>query len=254
MGFKPRKNFYMMPQAALEADFLHDRPATVFEARIYIASKANRKPAQVPIGNRTIHLKEGEFITSQEKLAAKFNWDRKKVRDFLRREADADHVVFVTKRGKKSGYTRITIKDIWDLDADLNGEKWSNDGGEVNRIPHLLPHRPDGRDVSSLAGNNSYVGRSGSENGFVSGCEDGILKSAHAEVEPIDGQEIDYWDFCSSIAEAAALSKLSQTELRQVAADVKAGQSVAVAVVNVKSGLTAKIDSGVDVVKKANDG
>jgi hypothetical protein len=232
MGSKPRKDFlfYMMPQAALEADFLHGRPATLFEARQYIASKANRKPRGVPIGNQIIHLEKGEFITSQEKLAAKFNWDRKKVRDFLRREADADHVAFVTKRGKKSGYTRITIKDIWDLDTNLNGEKWSNDGGEVNRIPHLVPHRPYGREDTSLGRMYSKYGSSGSENGFESGSEKGGLSSERGEAA-----EIDYWDLCPSFAEAAALSKLSQAELRQVDADVKAGQPVAVALVKVKS-------------------
>jgi hypothetical protein len=230
MGFKLHKNFYMLPRdIILEKDFLHGRSATFFEARLYLAVRANHKPAEVPISNRTVHVPRGGILSSQVKLADALHWDRKKFRKFLREEERADRLSYVTSLGKKSAYTLIILKDIWNLDADFTGEKWSTDEDNSPVSPHIQYVK----DVSSLGGNNSYVGISGSENGFHSGSEDGVLKSARAEAEPIDAW-IDYWDWNPSLAEAAALSKLTDAELRRVKAAYEAGQTLAVALMKVK--------------------
>lgn len=60
-----------------------EKPFSKGQAWIDLLLQANHKENKVPFGNQLISIERGEFLTSESKLAERWGWSRKKVRNFL---------------------------------------------------------------------------------------------------------------------------------------------------------------------------
>ncbi len=86
------------------------RKFSKFEAWIYILFQANHKNKKTIINGQLVEIKKGEFVTSEVKLAEKWNWDRKIVRKFLKTLENENMII----RKSTAKYTSITVEN-WDL-------------------------------------------------------------------------------------------------------------------------------------------
>lgn len=60
-----------------------DKPFSKGQAWIDMLMLANHEDKQILLGRKIIDVKAGSFITSEVKLAERWEWSRQKVRDFL---------------------------------------------------------------------------------------------------------------------------------------------------------------------------
>lgn len=60
-----------------------EKPFSKGQAWIDLLLQANHKENKVPFGNQLISIERGEFLTSESKLAERWGWSRKRVRNFL---------------------------------------------------------------------------------------------------------------------------------------------------------------------------
>ena len=60
-----------------------DKPFSKGQAWIDMLMLANHEDKQILFGRKIIDVKSGSFITSEVKLAERWEWARQKVRDFL---------------------------------------------------------------------------------------------------------------------------------------------------------------------------
>ncbi len=86
------------------------RKFSKFEAWIYILFQANHQDKKIMINGQLVNVKKGEFVTSEVRLAEKWDWDRKIVRKFL---TTLENENMITKKST-SKYTSITVEN-WDL-------------------------------------------------------------------------------------------------------------------------------------------
>ena len=124
------------------------RRYTNTEALIDLALAVNYGPAKVAIGNRTIHVPSGGLITSQAKLSARWGWDRRTVRTFLRRAESAQILHVQTKRGIETGYTLLVIENICGFSGDSNGETWLSDESEAGPRYPFDAHKQEEQELS----------------------------------------------------------------------------------------------------------
>lgn len=83
-----------------------DKPFDRRSAWIDILMLANHEDRKVFFENEIIHVKRGEFISSEPKLAERWGWSRTKVRNFLTL-LEKDCMILNKKEGKKR--TRIIV-------------------------------------------------------------------------------------------------------------------------------------------------
>ena len=96
------------------------RKFSKFEAWIDILLSVNHKEGKVLIDYSVETVKRGEFITSEVKLANKWNWDRKTVRKFLTLLQQEEMIL----KSSTKRWTSITV---------INWDKYQLDGQEVGQ-------------------------------------------------------------------------------------------------------------------------
>lgn len=85
-----------------------DEPYCKRAAWIDLILMANHEGRDVWVGVKTIRVERGSFITSQEKLAARWKWSRKKVKTFL----DSLQSLGMIKTSVSTGkYTAVTLEN-----------------------------------------------------------------------------------------------------------------------------------------------
>jgi hypothetical protein len=88
-----------------------DRPYSKLEAWIDLLLSANHKSTSVNFDFTVINVTRGQCITSQVKLAKKWNWHRETVSKFLRLLEREDMASIETSNKTSSGFTLITIQN-----------------------------------------------------------------------------------------------------------------------------------------------
>ena len=96
------------------------RKFSKFEAWIDILLSVNHREGKVLIDYSVETVKRGEFITSEVKLANKWNWDRKTVRKFLTLLQQEEMIL----KSSTKRWTSITV---------INWDKYQLDGQEVGQ-------------------------------------------------------------------------------------------------------------------------
>lgn len=96
------------------------RKFSKFEAWIDILLSVNHREGKVLIDYSVETVKRGEFITSEVKLANKWNWDRKTVRKFLTLLQQEEMIL----KNSTKRWTSITV---------INWDKYQLDGQEVGQ-------------------------------------------------------------------------------------------------------------------------
>jgi hypothetical protein len=96
------------------------RKFSKFEAWIDILLSVNHKEGKVLIDYSVETVNRGEFITSEVKLANKWNWDRKTVRKFLTLLQQEEMIL----KNSTKRWTSITV---------INWDKYQLDGQEVGQ-------------------------------------------------------------------------------------------------------------------------
>lgn len=94
---------------------------------ILLASYADHLAFQ---GNRPIPVKRGQILTSQVKLAARWQWNRETVRGFLRLLESAKMSTIETSKATDTGYTLITL---------LNYDLYQRSGEELKALQSSIP-------------------------------------------------------------------------------------------------------------------
>lgn len=107
------------------------------EAWVDLLMRANFKDGKVLRGNRWIPVRRGQVFATQQELAARWGWDRKTVRAFLKAlEADG-MIAFETSKQTDTGYTLITIRNYECYQGrDNNGTDIKRDIDSTSN-PHL---------------------------------------------------------------------------------------------------------------------
>lgn len=85
---------FRMSKKALDADFLHDRPATPYQAVVDLWRWANDRERTVMLGGQALTLKRGQLARSQVKLAEAWQRDREWVRATLAKLQAEGLIVF----------------------------------------------------------------------------------------------------------------------------------------------------------------
>lgn len=86
------------------------RKFSKFESWIYILFQANHQDKKMMINGQLVDVKKGEFVTSEVRLAEKWDWDRKIVRKFLMTLENENMI----RKKSTPKYTSITIEN-WEL-------------------------------------------------------------------------------------------------------------------------------------------
>jgi hypothetical protein len=110
---------------------------TKFEAWIDLILLANHDPYKEPVGYDLIELKKGQVLTSQEKLAKEWFWDRSAIRNFLN-QLQRDRMISLKVTTK---YTVITICN-YSLYNDIRPRKQQRDNNETTSTQHIQPLEP----------------------------------------------------------------------------------------------------------------
>lgn len=97
-----------------------DKPFDRRSAWIDILMLANHEDRKVFFENEIIHVKRGEFISSEPKLAERWGWSRTKVRNFLTL-LEKDCMILNKKEGKKR--TRIIVLNYNEYQEFKDNEK-----------------------------------------------------------------------------------------------------------------------------------
>jgi len=97
------------------------RKFSKFEAWIDILLSVNHREGKVLIDYSVETVNRGEFITSEVKLANKWNWDRKTVRKFLTLLQQEEMIL----KSSTKRWTSITV---------INWDKYQLDGQEVGQV------------------------------------------------------------------------------------------------------------------------
>lgn len=105
--------------------WMKNRRFSFAEAWLDLLFRANYKENKVSFEYQTVILKAGELITSQDKLASAWGWDRSTVRRFLKL-LETDHQV--TTEGT-SKYTKISICNYEDY------QSWRPAGTPATNLP-----------------------------------------------------------------------------------------------------------------------
>ncbi|MCM8710513.1 hypothetical protein M2651_05670 [Clostridium sp. SYSU_GA19001] len=95
---------------------------------------ANHAEKKVLIGNKLIEIKKGQFITSEVKLAERWHWSRKAVRNFLKLLEDDEMIKKIVEPNK---YTSIVIMNFYkyqdsiieDTSLDIENKDLENNQG-----------------------------------------------------------------------------------------------------------------------------
>lgn len=96
-----------LPKGLLDADFLHDRPASPYEALVDLWRWANDRERRITLNGQGLTLKRGQLARSQGKLAECWQRDRKWVASILSRFQENGLIMF---RGTPQS-TLITVLD-----------------------------------------------------------------------------------------------------------------------------------------------
>lgn len=94
------------------------RKFSKFEAWIDILLRASHKDTKTMLNGKVVLVNKGNFITSEVKLAEKWNWDRSTVRKFLKILEDEKMI----QRSATSKYTSISIEN-WELYQNREQQK-----------------------------------------------------------------------------------------------------------------------------------
>jgi len=201
--------FIKLPREFRDSAFWPKRRRyTNTEALIDLKFAVNYAPAKVTIGNQTIHVPTDGLITSQAKLAARWGWDRRTVRSFLRRAESAQILHVQTKRGIETGYTLVVIENLCGFGGNSNGETWPADENEAGPRYPFDAHKQEEQELS-LGRKNSNYGNPKSDR------PDPELVRGVGQVDEIEPQ--DYWSMATTIGEAAILRKLPASTSARVA-------------------------------------
>jgi hypothetical protein len=96
-----------------------NRPLTRFEAWLKILSEVNNNSAKVSIGNEVYKVDRGESLNSLDTWARLFNWNKSKVRRFLKL-LESDSMVVVKSERKT---TRLTVCKYDDYQSKRNANE-----------------------------------------------------------------------------------------------------------------------------------
>ena len=88
-------------------------------AWIDILMMVNHKPNKFLLGNELVVVDTGEMITSERKLAERWNWSRTRVRNFLEL-LEKDHMIAVEKTTKR---TTLKVLNYGAYQGSENHEK-----------------------------------------------------------------------------------------------------------------------------------
>ena len=83
------------------------RKFSKFEAWIYILFQANHQDKKIMINGQLVNVKKGEFVTSEVRLAEKWDWDRKIVRKFLTTLENEN----ITTKKSETKYTSVMVEN-----------------------------------------------------------------------------------------------------------------------------------------------
>ena len=90
------------------------RKFSYFEAFLDLWLSATHTPIEIMVGPRVVKLPRGGLVTSQVELARKWRWNRKTVKNFLKRLTQAGIIRFETVIGVDNGCTVITLQNFED--------------------------------------------------------------------------------------------------------------------------------------------
>lgn len=98
--------------------WLEPRKFSKLEAWLDLLLRAGFKDIALVIGDRTLSLKAGQFVTSQVKLAEAWGWNRETVNKYLKRLKNDEQIGYKTS----NKFTLITICN-WDSYQNPDKEK-----------------------------------------------------------------------------------------------------------------------------------
>ena len=117
-------------RSLLNDDLWQGEVFTEGQAYLYLIIKANYQNSEFPIEDgKKIVVKKGEIFTSQQKLADSFNWDRSRLRRYLRKMKKAGKIDMQTK------YKKYTIIKL------LNYEKYQVDEKKKPENKNIQPKK-----------------------------------------------------------------------------------------------------------------
>lgn len=107
--------------------WLDDEPFCRRAAWVDMILLANHAGRDVLLGNQTVWVARGQFITSQDKLAERWRWTRKRVRTFLSTLVKLE-MIKVDTRAKR--YTAITLVNygVYQDEGPSEGQQRANKG------------------------------------------------------------------------------------------------------------------------------
>jgi hypothetical protein len=113
------------------------RKKSKLEAWLDLLLLANHDPYKEPFGNDLILLKEGQILTSQDKLSKEWYWDRSAVRGFLA-QLQKDRMISINVTTK---FTIITICK-YGVYKDIRPTKQQQNNNSSTTKQHIQPLEP----------------------------------------------------------------------------------------------------------------
>lgn len=99
-----------------------DKPFSKGQAWIDLIMLASHEDKKFLLGNELIHIKRGEFITSEVKLSDRWGWSRTKVRDFLKL-LESDKMLVKKSDNKKTSLTIVNYSAYQDIKTTKEQQK-----------------------------------------------------------------------------------------------------------------------------------
>jgi len=113
--------------------FYLNRERTKLEAWIDLLFLANFQDNELLIGYQTIPIKRGQFLTSEVKLAERWNWSRGKVRRYLQYLEDEKMLI----KNSTTAYTTLTIVKYEDYQSGGTTSSTTKSQPKANEKPQL---------------------------------------------------------------------------------------------------------------------
>ena len=114
-----------------------------FEAWMYLLFRATYTNQKVVLGNDIYHLKEGEIITSQEKLRLLFKWGNTKLRNYLKL-LEKDGSIQVKTNKKLTMITIVNFAELQNLQTtnkSLTNHKQTYSNKDINKTNKDIKQR-----------------------------------------------------------------------------------------------------------------
>ncbi len=142
---------FRMPKKALDADFLHDRPATLYQALVDLWRWANDRERAIVLNGQRVELKRGQLARSQSSLAQSWNRDREWVKAALARFQSEGQITFRSTPLT----TLITVLDYEVYNPDTAPSFEDDSGGDSEGSASSVSRNESSNGSRNLSGSGS---------------------------------------------------------------------------------------------------